>query len=83
MFVKLLNKATAEEYYNTLKAQFEQHSLVVSIELRRQLGELKLKEGSDARAHLEKLTLLCEDLASMGKPVSDEDLFNIIFASFP
>ena len=48
LFIKLLNKATAEEYYNTLKAQFEQCSLVVSIELRCQLGELKLKEGSDA-----------------------------------
>src|SRR6267154_1641685 len=83
LFVKLLSKSTAKEYYDTLKAQFEQRSLVVSIELRHQLGELKLKNGGDARTHIEKMMMIREELASMGKPVSDEDLFNMIFASLP
>lgn len=83
LFVKLLSKPTAKDYYDTLKAQFEQRSLVVSVELRRKLGEMKLKENGDARTHIEKITLIREELASMGKPVSDEDLFNIIFASLP
>ncbi|KAG2344882.1 hypothetical protein BDR05DRAFT_881651 [Suillus weaverae] len=33
LFVKLLSKPTAKDYYDTLKAQFEQWSLVVSVEL--------------------------------------------------
>ena len=40
--------------------------MVIGIELRWQLNELKLKE-----------------LASLGNPVSDTDLFSIFFASLP
>jgi hypothetical protein len=66
-----------------LKAQFEHSSLVVGVELRRQLGEMKLKESGDARVHIEMMMRIREELASMGKPVADEDLFNMIFASLP
>ena len=52
-------------------------------ELCRQLGELKLKEGGNACAHIEKIIALREDLASIRHPVTDEDLFNIVYASLP
>ncbi|KIK18400.1 hypothetical protein PISMIDRAFT_33339, partial [Pisolithus microcarpus 441] len=55
LFIKLLNKSSAMEYYDALKAQFEQCSLIVGVELRQQLGELKLKEGGDAHTHIEKI----------------------------
>ena len=48
-----------------------------------QLGELKLKDGGDACVHIERIIALHEELASIGQPVSDEDLFNIIYASLP
>ena len=56
---------------------------MVGAEIRCQLGELKLKDGRDAHAHIEKIIMLHEDLASVGQPVSDTDLFNIIYVSLP
>ena len=32
---------------------------------------------------IERIIALHEELASIGRPVSDEDLFNIIYASLP
>ena len=78
LFIHLVNKDSAHEYYTTLCHLFKKHSLVVGAELRRQLGELKLKEGGDARAHIEKIIALHEDLASIRHPVTDKDLFNIM-----
>ena len=83
LFVCLVNKDSAHECYTTLCNLFEKCSLVVGAELRHQLGELKLKEGGDAHAHIEKIIALCEDLASIGHPVTDEDLFNIVYVSLP
>ena len=74
---------SAHEYYMTFCHLFEKCSLVVGAELRCQLGELKLKEGGDACAHIEKIIALREDLASIGCPVTDENLFNIVYASLP
>ena len=34
--------------------------------MRRQLGELKLKEGGDTCVHIDKIVGLHEDLASIG-----------------
>lgn len=71
LFLQIKSKPTAHKYYEALKTHFEDRLLVISVELRCQLGEMKLKEGGDARAHLEKMASIREDLASMGKPVSD------------
>ena len=83
LFIRLVNKDSAHKYYTTLCNLFKKCSLVASAELRCQLGELKLKEGGDARAHIEKIIALHEDLASIRHPVTDEDLFNIMYASLP
>jgi hypothetical protein len=83
LFIQVLSLTTAKEYFNVLKGQFGTRSLAVTVELRRQLGELKLKEGGDARAHIDALRKLREELASAGDPVSDKDFFNITFASLP
>jgi hypothetical protein len=83
LFIRLLSKTMAKEYYDTLKALFEKRSLVVGVELRRQLREMRLKESGDAQEHLETIMGIREQLASMGKPVANEDLFNMIFVSLP
>jgi hypothetical protein len=51
LFIQLLSLTTAKEYFDVLKGQFGTRSLAVTVELCRQLGELKLKEGGDARCH--------------------------------
>jgi hypothetical protein len=65
LFMLIKSKPTAHDYFNALKDKFKNCSLVVSVEKRRQLGELKLKEGGDVRTHFEKMTALCEELASL------------------
>ena len=49
--------------------------------LRRKLQAEKCSEHGDMRAHLNKLQTICEDLASMGAPVNDEDFTSIILRS--
>ncbi|KAG2739681.1 hypothetical protein P692DRAFT_20697094, partial [Suillus brevipes Sb2] len=48
LFIQLLSLSSAKDFFDTLKNQFENRSLAVTVELRCQLGELKLKEGGDA-----------------------------------
>ena len=83
LFARLVGKDSAHEYFTTLCNLFEKRSLVVGAEMCRQLGELKLKDGGDARTHIERIIVLREELASIGRPVLDEDLFNIVYASLP
>jgi hypothetical protein len=83
LFIRLINKKSAFKYFTTLSALFEQRSIMVGTEMHRQLGKLKLKEGGVTRAHIDKIIASCEELASIGRPVSDNDLFNIIYASLP
>ena len=83
LFMKVMRKTTAKEYYDILKVEFEGRLLVISVEQRRKLGEMKLKENGDARNHIEKMLYMCEELATMGNPISDQDLFNIMFSSLP
>ena len=81
LFVRLVDKDSVHKYFTTLHNLFEKRSLVVGAEMHRQLGELKLKDGRDAHAHIERIIALHEELASIGQSVLDEDLFNIIYAS--
>ena len=81
--MRVWHKMTAEEYFNVLQNMFEKRSMVVGVELRWQLNELKLKDNGDAWAHVNKVIALREELASLGNPVSNTDLFGIFFVSLP
>ncbi|KAG2339931.1 hypothetical protein BDR05DRAFT_834214, partial [Suillus weaverae] len=82
LFIQLLSLTSAKDFFDTLKNQFENRSLAITMELHHQLGKLKLKEGGDAQAHY-TLRKLREELASAGDPVPDKDFFNITFVSLP
>ena len=66
-----------------LRELFEDRSVAISVKKRQQLGKVKLRDGGDARAHINKMLTFREELACMGKPVSDEDYFNMVFMSLP
>ena len=83
LFIDIMSKDTSYECFEVLKNKFKNRSLVVAVEKCRQLGELKLKDSRDARAHFDKIKVFHEELASLGQRVSDTDLFNIIFMSLP
>ncbi|KAF8547405.1 hypothetical protein OG21DRAFT_1380787, partial [Imleria badia] len=83
VYISLMSKTTSHEYYEALQECFKDRSLVVSVERRCQLGEMKLKENGDARAHLDKMSLLREELTAMNNPVTDNDFFNMATSTLP
>ena len=83
LFIDIMSKDTSHECFEVLQNKFKNWSFVVAVEKRCQLGELKLKDSRDARAHFNKIKVFHEELASLGQRVSDTNLFNIIFMSLP
>ena len=56
---------------------------MVSVDLRRRLQVEKCVEKGDVRAHLSKLHTMREDLALMGHPPNDEEMYTIVLGSLP
>ena len=56
---------------------------MVSVDLRRCLQQEKCVEKGDVQAHFLKLRTMQEDLASMGHPPSDDDMYTIALGSLP
>src|ERR1700683_2285962 len=56
---------------------------MVTVDLRRKLQSEKCNKTGDVQAHLIKLQTMCEDLASMGRSINDEDFTSIILRSIP
>ena len=54
---------------------------MVSVDLQRCLQVEKCVEKGDVRAHLSKLHTMREDLASMGHPPNDEEMYAIVLGS--
>ncbi|OJA18198.1 hypothetical protein AZE42_07258 [Rhizopogon vesiculosus] len=52
LLIRLPSKTTAKEYYDTLKALFKKRSLVVSVELWWQLGEMKAPQSPSTTSSL-------------------------------
>src|ERR1700678_1094444 len=62
---------------------FQKKSRMISVDLRRRLQQEKCVEKGDVRAHFSKLQTMREDLASMGHPPSDDDMYAIALGSLP
>src|SRR6202522_3225275 len=62
---------------------FQKKSRMISVDLRRRLQQEKCVEKGDVRAHFSKLRTMREDLASMGHPPSDDDMYAIALGSLP
>ena len=56
---------------------------MVTVDLCHKLQAEKCLEHGDVHAHLNKLQTMCEDLASMGGSILDEDFTSIILGSIP
>lgn len=47
LFLQIESKSTIYKYYKALKIHFEDHSIIIFVKLRCQLGWMKLKESED------------------------------------
>ena len=83
LFMKIRGKGTAREIWDGLGDDFQKKSRMVSVDLRRRLQQEKCVEKGDVRAHFSKLRTMREDLASMGHPPSDDDMYAIALGSLP
>ena len=83
LFMKIRNHTTAFDIWDALTKEFQVKSRMVSVDLRRRLGEEKCGEKGDIRTHFSKLRTMREDLAAMGHPPTDDDFYAIVLGSLP
>ena len=83
LFMKVRGKGTAREIWQALGDDFQKKSRMISVDLRRRLQQEKCVEKGDVRVHFSKLQTMREDLASMGHPLSDNDMYAITLGSLP
>ena len=83
LFMKIRGKTTALEIWNALSKEFQNKSKMVSVDLRRRLQQERCQEKGDVRSHFAKLRTMREDLAAMGSPPSEDELYAIILGSLP
>ena len=62
LFIDIMLKDTSHECFEVLQNKFENQLFVVAVEKHHQLGELKLKDGGNARAHFDKIKVFREEL---------------------
>src|ERR1700678_4098222 len=83
LFLEVRKRESAKEMWDAVRDQREKKSWMVTVDLRRKLQAEKCPESGDIRAHLVKLQIMREDLASMGGSISDEDFTSMILGSIP
>lgn len=73
----VLFASTSMEFWNTLESAFASASTSRSMAIRRELGEIK-KLDSSTTVFFNKIKVLADTLASMGKLLSDEEFADFI-----
>jgi gag-polypeptide of LTR copia-type len=67
--------------WDELKRLFEGHTKMIVVELRRKLQSTHCKEDESIHSHFDQLTDLCEQLAVMGKSITEEEYSFILLGS--
>ena len=83
IFNRIKMKTTAKEVWDALVDIYEARSLMVAIDLRKQLEGLKCGERDDFQTHFDKPGEQREKLASVGIELPDTEYVNIILGSMP
>ena len=83
LFLDVRKELTAQLMWDAVANKREKKPRMVTVDLRRKLQSEKCDESGDVCAHLIKLQTMREDLASMGRSISDEDFTSIILGSIP
>ena len=83
LFMKIRGKTTALKIWDALTKEFQNKSKMVSVDLRRRLQQERCADKGDVRSHFDKLRTMRKDLASMGSPPGEDELYAIILGSLP
>ena len=77
----ILSKPNAKEVWDALKALYQTRSEPVIVQLTNRFQSTKCGEEDDVRTHDEHLAGLREQLASMGKTITDEEYAGTLMGS--
>jgi hypothetical protein len=83
LFMEVHKEVTARLMWEAVRLKQEKKSHMVTVDLRCKLQVEKCPEHGDVHAHLNKLQMMREDLASMGASIVDEDFTSIILGLIP
>ena len=84
VFNRIKTGANAKDVWDELKKLYEGHTMLVMIDLNRRLQMMHCSEEESVREHLEeKLADMHEQLAAMGKLITDDEFASILMGSLP
>ena len=69
--------------WKALADQFQRKTWANKLELKRKLFSMRLGERGSVQDHIKAMTELCDELAAIGEPVSEEDRVVYFLASLP
>ena len=82
LYLKIKGK-TVSEAWKVLKDDFEKRSRMFTIDLRRQLQDVRCEDNGNVRTHFNNLRNMHEELAALRKSIPDRDFAAIILGSLP
>jgi gag-polypeptide of LTR copia-type len=82
-FNRIKDKSNAKEAWEALKDLHEKQLLMVAIELRWCIGNIRCTDDENLQTHFEKLQEMKEKLASLGSNISDLEFAYILLRSLP
>ena len=82
-FSHIKGQNTMHGVWTTLKQVYEEKTRALAADLMRRFQNTRCGESDNLRTHFEHLSGLKEQLAGMGKVISDEDYADIILTSLP
>jgi hypothetical protein len=83
VFNRIKMGATAKDVWDSLKKLYEGCTMLIMIDLGRQLQTTHCSEEESVQEHFEKRADMCEQLAAMGKMVNDDKFALILIGSLP
>jgi transposase InsO family protein len=83
VFNRIKTGTTAKDVWDALKKLYEGRTMLILIDLGRRLQTTRCGEEDNVCEHFERLAEMCEQLAAMGKSVSDNEFASILMGSLP
>lgn len=83
VFNNIKGKKNPKEMWDALKSMFEGHSCNLLMVMWKKLQNIHCGEEDDVHVHFILLADLCEQLASMGETITDNQFMNTMLSSLP
>ena len=82
-FNKIKTSMHAKDAWDTLKVLFKGRLQMITVDLCRKIQSLKCGEDENICTHLDNVANLCEQLATMGTTIPDNEYTSILLGSIP